>query len=706
MTAMEGENGRSASLRALRVSNVSYHDESYVSHGLTPRATGVQEEIDLASRLYVQLEPADRDHSVKELLHTTVVNGWQRFARAVRSAGMSSTSKRDAMRAVPTQFSKACKSTVGYYRLNLGILRREVLCGVAATLLMIPETVAFSYVANLDPIVGLYATGFFGIVVGLFGGVPGTVAGAAGALAVVMPTLTGSDGSLSHLTYEERIQHLFVAVFIAGLFQLAFGILELSRFFSMIPRTAHIGFLNGLAIMMFLSQKTTFEDCTRDDLRFGECEKQGHLTWMSASNPVTWTTLFTVILTMVIMVYFPRVPLIGRLIPPTLVVAIVGIGFEFGINRPLLGWDVRTIGDTSPLSGSFPSIHPPSLGSIKDWGSVLSCAASLAMVGIFESIMTIQAVVDLTKGQLTRTACRKECIAQGIGNLLCGFFQGMGGCSMIGQSTGNVLNGARHRLSSVCAGIFTFMVILFASPAIELVPVACLTGILIVIIAHTFYWPTFGLLFRIKLTEAFTIVLVTVLAAMINLAVAVIAGVIWQCVVHGWTSGRQIRSTSTTETVDATIVTLEHDDDGESGATTQHSTVEARVYLVHGTLLYSSVVHFREFFDVVNDPSVVIVDLQHCHVADFSAVAALKEAAMRYRDHGKTLLVRHLDSHGVDLVVHHDLAWELTDDVYLRQKPVPPAPKSPPPSPFSRIPAIVSPVPLQSPISSYHKLHE
>ncbi|GLE02839.1 hypothetical protein PINS_up011703 [Pythium insidiosum] len=558
-----------------------------------------------------------------------------------------------------------CKADARFYLQQPVVLQREVLCGVAATLLQIPETVAFSYVANLDPLAGLYATGFFGVIVGLFGGVPSTVAGAAGALAVVMPQLTSSTGALAALTYEQRVQHLVVAVFLAGVLQLIFGLLELSRFFSLIPRTAHMGFLNGLAIMMFLSQKTTFQVCDatarREGLRFGECEKQGRLEWMALRDPTLWTTAALVAITALVMHLFPRVPRVGRLLPPTLVVAALGVGLEFGVNRPLLGYDVRTIGETSPLAGSLPSLRLPHVADVRDWAAVLSCAASLAAVGIFESIMTIQAVVDLTphgRLRLTRRVCRRECVAQGVGNVVCGVFGAMGGCSMIGQSTGNVLNGARHRLSAVVCGLSTFAVVLFASPVMARVPVACLTGILLVIIAHTFHWPSLRLVWRLRATDALALVLVTALAAAVNLAVAVVAGVVWQSLVNAWTSGRQLHvSAATWETVEVE---------------TQRSTT-ARVLRLHGALQFSSVVAFRNAMEGVDDdPSdacaVVVLDLADAHVADFSATAALKELALRCANARKTLVLRHADAHAVELLLEHDVGWVLTGPhVALRQ---------------------------------------
>jgi SulP family sulfate permease len=631
-----------------------------------------------ATTTFVDLEPSSAHASFTRELLTSVQHGASRLARTVRvqtHASLKDASFKPA--AVPKKLQREVSAASRFYGQNLVVLQREVLCGIAAMLLQIPETVAFSYVANLDPVMGLYATGFLGFAVSLFGGVPATVAGAAGALAVAMPTLTGSSGALKDLSYEERKEHLFVAITLVGIFQLVFGLLNLSKLFSMIPRTAHIGFLNGLAIMMFMSQMTTFEVCSVDDVRFGECEINGDLKWMSASSPATWITVTTVLVTMLIMHYFPRTPIVGRLIPPTLVVAILGVVFEHGINRQVIHYNLRTIGDTSPLSGGFPSFAVPSFTSVQNWSAVISTAASLAAIGLFESLMTCQAVVDLKKEQLSSRATKKECIAQGIGNIVCGFFSAMGGCSMIAQSTGNVLNGGRHRVSAFVGGLATFIVVLVASSVIELVPVACLTGILFVIILHTFYWPSLLLVFRVQITDAIAIVLVTALAAATNLAIAVIVGVIWQALVNGWTSGQQISMRTTTQSVEVVVVDPTPPSSPSSGAAVADNTtaavlhnryltdrVEAKVYHIKGRLLFSSVSTFREFFDVVGDPRVVVLDVSDCVFADFSAVAALREAINRYREVDKTLVARHLDAHAVELL-RHDIGWVFLDQITI-----------------------------------------
>lgn len=624
-----------------------------IEHGLTPRLSPSSTYLPYTPRStkslqYTALEASDTKHSLCKQWDESVGHGVRRIARTVRLH--AHTPQLSPSKAAFTVQRNVVESTRFYWQ-NLVVFQREMLCGVAAMLLMIPETVAFSYAADVDPLNGLYATGFLGLSVSLFGGVPATVAGAAGAVAMVLPAITSGTGSLAYLTYDERLEHLFVAVAIAGGFELLFGVLKLSKFFSMIPRTAHIGFLNGLAIMMFLSQKTTFEVCKNDTMRFGECEIANELEYMSVASPTTWVTLTLVVITMAIMHYFPKLPFIGQYIPPTLIAAIIGVGFEFGINRPFLGYNVRTIGDTSSLNGGLPTFEIPKFNNVQDWGVVLSTAASIMAVGLFESLMTLQSVVDLKKEQLSQSATRKECIAQGLGNILCGFFSGMGGCSMIAQSNGNILNGARHRLSSFMGGICTFLVVLFASSVIERVPVACLTGILFVIVIHTFYWPTLKLLFRIKITDAVAIILVTVLAAAMNLAIAVIVGVIWQCLVNSWQSGHLLTFHTSTA-----IVPVEKMHDLAIDGEMLLSQVEAKIYYLKGQLLFSSVASFREFFNVKEDPDVVILDTRDCSFADFSAAAALREAAMRYREAGKTLVAQNLDEESLG-ILNHDFGW-------------------------------------------------
>ncbi|TYZ63528.1 hypothetical protein PybrP1_010168 [[Pythium] brassicae (nom. inval.)] len=687
---------------------------------------------------YVRLDARGApSFSPRQLWRDSVGHGISRASRALRRQRRAPGECLAPLRRAPKRVAGAASAAGAFYAHNWRLLQREVLCGVAAMLLQIPETVAFSYVANLDPVVGLYATGFFGIIVGLLGGVPATVAGAAGALAVVMPQLTGGDGALAHLPLPARVDHLVVAVTLAGALQLAFGALGLSRAFAMIPRTAHIGFLNGLALMMFLSQMSTFKVCTDPALRFGACEIAHRLAWMDVAEPATWTTAFVVVLTMVVMHGFPKLPMVGKLVPPTLVVALLGVGFEHGINRPLLGYNVRTIGDTSPLAGGLPSFGVPDFGGVQDWAAVLSCAASLAAVGLFESIMTLQAVVDLTKARLTPEACRKECVAQGVGNLVCGFFAAMGGCSMIGQSTGNVLNGGRFRVSAVVSGVATFVVVLFASALIELVPVACLTGILFVIILHTFYWPSLRLVFHLQAADAFAIVLVTALAAAINLAVAVVAGVVWQSLVNGWRDGQQLAAHAAVETVTLyrhPVEAEQHGDGGDrtssananqsEGDTDDHESdaipVEERVkvYYVRGQLLFSSVALFRAFFDVDADSRVVIVDLHECLVGDFSGVAALREAATRYRDAGKLLVARRLCAQSLDLL-RHDVGWDHVESIHvagsahddeeagLRHSDASAHYALPSPLPHLHLVSPFSPSTTSSPTatSSYHVLH-
>ncbi|ETV99384.1 hypothetical protein, variant [Aphanomyces invadans] len=464
-----------------------------------------------------------------------------------------------------------------------------------------------------------------------------------------MPPITSGTGVLKDRPYDERMQHLFMAVFFTGVFQFAFGLLGLTRFLSMVPKTAMIGFLNGLSLVMFYAQLPTFQQCPLSvQPDFHTCMRDGTLEWMAPRDPSTWTTVFLVVLTMFIMHVFPKLPRIGHLVPPTLVVALVCVGLEFGVHRPLLHAPTRTIRDISPLSdSSFPTPRWPSLGSSPNWTIIVTTSASLSIVGIFESLLTLQVVCELTQRPVTNAMCRQETLAQGLGNVVCGLFGAMGGASMIGQSTGSILNGARGRLSAVVGGFVMLAVVMGAGPVVEVVPVACLTGVMFIICYHTFYWPTFRLLLRLQLVDVVGIVLVTALAAAINLAVAVIGGIVWHALVHVWQHSRLLTHTTFTEV----------EPDG----------TDIKVYAFKGTFLFSSATAFRDAFaSVHDDPATVVVDFAQCLIVDFSAVAAVRQVALRYRQLGKKLVVRHLNDESKREFTN-DLPWVHTHHVTVAQ---------------------------------------
>lgn len=568
---------------------------------------------------------------------------WQRVTSSIKGSAKNASSLKANVLGFPKYFTDYTSRTVSFYRGNPGIFAKEVFSGVTVALLQVPESVAFSYVAGLDSMFGLYATVFMGSLTAIFGGKPGMISGAAGALAVVLTKLTRDDGPLGTFTKDERIEHILMAVVLCGAFQIVFGLLGLARFVSLIPSTAMIGFLNGLAIIIFLAQLPTFETCTDPDLmdNFEECGRnETNLEWMGLDQGVTWMNLVIIGMTMLIMHFFPKIPKIGPLLPASLVAVIVGTTFEFGINRRFIHWDVRTVRDTAPIGGDFPTPQIPQIPGNADWGVIMSTALTLAAIGLFESIMTLQAVNEITKTTVTIYACNAESVAQGLGNLVSGFFRAMGGDAMIGQSTINVLNGARYRLSGFVAGVFMLIIILVASPAIELIPVACLAGVLFMVVLHTFYWPSFLLLFRLHVVDAIAIIGVTVLAVVTNLAVAVIAGIVWQALVNVWENGKLLSCETR----------IEQDKENEA----------IKIYEIKGPLSFGSANQFRQFFDIANDPAHVIVDFKESLVCDFSSVVAIREVSRQYAGVDKRMTLRHV-CHRSRGQLKRDRDWVIKD---------------------------------------------
>lgn len=506
------------------------------------------------------------------------------------------------------------KNSIQFYKENPKALRKELLSGATVAILQVPESVAFSFVAGVDPIVGLYATVFMGAITGLFGGKPAMISGAAGALAVVAKTITDDTGPLSDLTKDQRVEHLFLTMVFVGIFQMVAGIMQLAKFVALIPETAMIGFMNGLAIIIFLAQLTAFQACDAAEL-FQDCTTDER-TWLTLREGETWAVMALVFITMLVMHFSPRIPRVGKILPASLVALFVTTFLEHVINRPLIGYDVRTIEDTAPIDGGLPSFAIPSPDDT-DWGVVLSYAVILGAIGLIESVMTLQAVNEITNTAPTVAHSIQECVAQGLGNLVSALFGSMGGDAMIGQSTINVMNGARGRLSAVSAGFFMFIIIVAAHKVIDLVPIASLTGVLFMVVIHTFNLDTFKLIYRLSPYDGFAIILVTTLAVVTNLAYAVLAGIIWTSLVQSWNSGK-ILSYKVTET------------EGK------------KLYTLSGPLFFGSVKTFVGMFNPIDDPDHVTVDFANTNVADFSGVAAIRQVSERYHEQNKHLVLKNL----------------------------------------------------------------
>ncbi len=472
-------------------------------------------------------------------------------------------------------------------------LRTEILSGLTVSLALVPEAVAFAFVAGVHPLVGLYAAFMVGLITALFGGRPGMISGATGALAVVMVALVADHG----------VEYLFATVVLMGILQVVFGVLRWGKFMRLVPHPVMLGFVNGLAIVIFLAQLTQFKVP-------GTVAASGHGAsggeWLTGQPLVTMLGL--VALTMAVIWVTPR---ITRVVPAPLagiaVVAAVVIGF---------GIEVPRVGDLASIKGGLPSFHIPAVPL--DWETlriIFPYALILAAIGLIESLLTLNLVGEMT-GQ--RGGASRESLAQGAANIATGFFGGMGGCAMIGQSMINVNSGGRTRISGVAAALFLLAFIVVAAPLIEQIPLAALVGVMFMVVIGTFAWNSIKILFRVPKTDAFVIVLVTAVTVAEDLAVAVVVGVIVSALAYAWTNARRIH---------ADVYTPE---DG------------SKVYRVQGPLFFGSTDGFTELFEVETDPDTVVVDFADSRVADQSALQAIEAVAAKYEAAGKRLQLRHL----------------------------------------------------------------
>jgi SulP family sulfate permease len=461
--------------------------------------------------------------------------------------------------------------------------KTEVLSGLTVALALVPEAVAFAIIAGLSPLTGLYAAFVMGLVTSIFGGRPGMISGATGAVAIVIVALAKSHG----------VEYIFATVILAGVFQMAAGFLKLGKLIRLVPHPVIFGFVNGLAIIIFMSQLDQFKD--------------GSGSWLNGSS--LYILVGLVLLTMAIIWGLPR---ITKVIPASLTAILV----VFGIVA-IFGIDTKTVGDIASIQGSFPPFHIPKVPfNIESMKVILPYAAIVAGVGLIESLLTLSIVDEITE---TRGRGNKEAVAQGAANVLSGFFSGMGGCAMIGQSLINVSNGARARLSGIVAAIMLLIFIMFGSGLIEKVPMAALTGLMIMVAIGTFEWASFGAIRRMPKSDIIVMVLVTMVTVVLhNLALAVVIGVIIAALVFAWDSAKRIRA-------------RKHID--ENGV---------KHYEIYGPLFFGSVTTFSEKFDVLNDPDEVIIDFAESRVADMSAIEALNKITERYHKVGKKVQLKHL----------------------------------------------------------------
>jgi len=470
--------------------------------------------------------------------------------------------------------------------LNADRIKTEVLAGLTVALALVPEAVAFAFVAGVNPLVGLYAAFFVGLITACIGGRPGMISGATGALAVVMVTLVAQHG----------VEYLFATVVLMGIIQIGVGVLRWGKFIRMVPHPVMLGFVNGLAIVIFLAQLGQFK----------VPDGQGGLEWMGGSE--LYLMLGLVVLTMAIIWFLPK---ITKAFPAPLAGILVVSALVLGFNL-----DTRSVGDLASISGGFPEFHIPVVPlTFETLEIILPYAIILSAIGLIESLLTLNLVADMTN---TKGGASKECVAQGVANTVTGFFGGMGGCAMIGQSMINVKSGARTRISGIVAALFLLSFIMFASSLIEQIPVAALIGVMFMVVIGTFAWTSLKIMHRIPRTDAVVIVLVTGVTVYADLAMAVVVGVIVSALAYAWNAAKRI---------DARIGT---------------SKEGWKVYRLSGPLFFGSTTGFVDLFDAENDPEDVVIDFIDSRVVDHSGLEVIDALASKYEAKGKRLHLRHL----------------------------------------------------------------
>jgi len=498
--------------------------------------------------------------------------------------------------------------------------KNDILSGITVALALVPEAVAFSFVAGIDPLVGLYGAFMMGIITALFGGRPGMISGATGAMAVVMVYLIqkGNEvGSALDIPVENLgLQWLFITLLFVGGIQILAGVLRLGKFVRLIPHPVMMGFVNGLAIVIFLAQLKLFPNVIPNGISF--IETPG--VWFAAlfSNGTFWTMMGLILLTMGIMFGLPK---LTKKVPSALVAIIVvaGIAIFGGIDVSSVGSFIEE-GGGKGLQGGLPTFQDQIftlLYTLKGnfVSTILPTAVILAAVGLIESLMTLNLIDEMTE---TRGSGNRECVAQGGANILNGLFGGMGGCAMIGQSIINVNSGGRGRLSGAVAAIALLCFILFGAPVIEQIPIAALIGVMFMVVIGTFAWSSFRILHKIPKSDAFVLIAVSAITVWQDLATAVIAGVIMSALTFAWKSATMIRARKSIK------------EDG------------TKIYEIWGPLFFGSTQAFNSKFDPKNDPDTVEIDFIESKVGDHSGVEALRNITNKYIESGKKVTLTHL----------------------------------------------------------------
>lgn len=472
--------------------------------------------------------------------------------------------------------------------------RNEILAGLTVAMTMIPESLSFAILVGFPPLVGLYASFIAGLVTAVFGGRPGMISGGAGATAIVVIALMKSHG----------IEYVFAAVALAGVFQILVGVLKFGKFIRLVPQPVMYGFVNGLAVVIFMSQIEQFKTIIN-----------GESAWLKGES--LYTMLALVILTILIVIALPK---LTKAVPASLVAIIVVFAIVFFFQI-----ETKTVEDIASVKGGFPPFHIPNI----PWNwETLKIIAPFSMifaaVGLTEGLLTLNLVDEITG---TRGKSNRECIAQGSSNIANGFFTGMGGCPMIAQTLVNLSAGSRARLSGIIAAFTILIIILYGAPVIGKVPMAALVGVMIMVAVTTFEWASFKIINKMPKSDIFTGIVVALITIFLhNLALAVLIGVIISALVFAWESAKRIR------------------------ARTYIDEKNIKHYEIYGPLFFGSTMNFLEKFDVQGDPSIIIIDFKESRINDMSAIEALHNLSKKYKKAGKTVHLKHLSPDSIQLL--------------------------------------------------------
>ncbi|MDG1098278.1 MAG: SulP family inorganic anion transporter [Bacteroidia bacterium] len=477
--------------------------------------------------------------------------------------------------------------------------KTEMLSGLTVALALVPEAIAFALIPGFSPLTGLYAAFILALVTSILGGRPGMISGATGAVAVIFVGLILElKTAFPGIEPEAILHYVFATVIIAGLLQIAAGLLRLGKFIRLVPHPVMFGFVNGLAIIIFMAQFPNFYEKGSAELLHG-------------------TALYTMLgLTGLTMLIIWGLPKMTKAVPSSLVAIII-------VSAIVLGLDVDTVkvADTmrqgESIKGGFPPLSIPNIPfNWQTFTLIMPYAAIVAGVGLIESLLTLNIIDEITG---TRGRGNKECVAQGTANILSGFLSGMGGCAMIGQSLINTSAGARARLSGITAAVMLLVFIMFGSSLIEQLPMAALVGLMFMVAIGTFEWASFKTFKKMPISDVIVMILVTLITAIThNLAIAVLFGVVLSALSYSWENAKRIRARKSID---------------ENGV---------KHYEIYGPLFFGSVTAFNEKFDIAKDPDEVIIDFAESRVVDMSAIEALNKLTDRYLKHGKKVHLKHL----------------------------------------------------------------